>query len=180
MKEYIIGIDPGIGQSAASLIESNFPDRFEVMDYVCPKVNKDYDWLHKAELVANSIINFASNRVLLKYTKFAIEKPIVRPWGTMLINQFLFVGACIYCMTTHLHMMGHDCKWYFVNPNTAKLALTGNGRAKKKDMIHALESMKEFDEDISQETKAEREAIADSVGIALAVAKKLNGVERLC
>jgi Holliday junction resolvasome RuvABC endonuclease subunit len=170
MKEYIIGIDPGITQSAACLFEHDFPSSGRVLDYTAPFLNHaEATWIEKVKILTENILEFDFTDPV----KVAIEKPIVRPFGTKLVDQFLFVGAIIHAMSMQ------DLPIYLVNPNTVKLALSGSGTSKKPAMVKSLLTMEEMGF-VAKMRRPEREAIADSVGIAMAVAKKLNGVERLC
>jgi len=100
-------------------------------------------------------------------TLFAIEYNVIynaaRAGAALTQREFIAVLAM------YAHKYGADvCR---VSPTAAKLALTGTGKAKKADMIFAARDVDAGAID-GLSTIKKREAVADSIGIALAGMKQ--------
>lgn len=170
-KEVILGIDPGITKTG--IVVFNRGDNNEILDAIVQ--NKTGIWWETFKKIRSHLSDIHEE---YDVRQSFIEIPVVYyRGGNKVVNQCLFVGAILEC----LYNIG-SAKIYTVYPVTAKLALTGNGRTKKPEMVKVA---REIYPNLPWDTKpgtvptTNDETIADALAIGLAGIKKLNGVRRL-
>jgi crossover junction endodeoxyribonuclease RuvC len=152
----IIGIDPGLTMTGVAVYDTrtqSFIDVYAVGGPTGMKVEG------KCEYIRGHVLAYVDQYVH-KGAIFAIEENHATHGHSMqsAFKQRELIGVMAE------RALGLGMEVVRVAPTSAKKALTGSGKADKRDMsMAAMELL-----DISDLTKKSREAVADAMGIALA------------
>lgn len=193
--DYVVGVDPG------SITGVSVFDRFGMKDVSYHLALPSKDGIEKRNLgmaysVLNEIAEVTTSEMaafLIKVGRptpfpprilFVIENNVIYPQrknkaGKVIGGGFaaaLTQREMIGVIAAYAHKYGADV--IRVSPASAKKALTGSGKAKKPDMVLAAKDVCTATID-GLGSVAKREAVADSMGIAMAgMVKYINDKEK--
>ena len=161
--DYVIGNDPG------TLSGLSIFDRFGLVSAGVTKAQPStFKLEQRAVGLAYALMDEVHQVCGGSKILFAIEYNVV--YSVQRAGAALTQRELIGVIAAYAHKYGYDVER--VSPTAAKLALTGNGKAKKTpDMVDAAKDVCKLTMD-GFSSNAKREAVADSIGIAFAGMKQ--------
>lgn len=167
----IVGIDPGLGKTGVAALHiggGNAHSFFDVAAFSSKAGGKLEERVH---LLSSEVMGYLADACLVSADGYQAA-------GAVAIEEnYVAMGKSTQSALKQRELIGTIAASCYANgvtvvrvsPGEAKKIMAGKGNANKDAMVESAEHMA----DLSRFNKAEREAIADAMGIALAAAKRM-------
>ncbi len=128
----VLSIDPGFGRVGIAVLEKKNGSKEEILFSECFETSSSYNFNKRLILIGEEI-----NKIISKFNPnaVAIEKLFFNTNQKTAINV-----AQIYGMIQYI-ALSNEIKFYEYTPLQVKVAITGNGRATKKDVFFMLKRL---------------------------------------
>lgn len=152
-KRVVLGIDPGFERLGLAIVEKDGHKKEKIVYSTCVITKKTSHFNDRLKIIGDEI-----GGVIKKYkpTEVAIEKLFFTTNQKTVMGVSEVRGACLYIAMSNNLTIGE------YTPLQIKIAITGYGRADKKDVLKMIEKLI----DIPKDTKKLDDEI-DAIAIAL-------------
>lgn len=158
-KRIVLGIDPGFERLGLAVIEKEKFGKEKIIYSTCVITKKENHFNDRLKIIGDSVKD-----IIKKYkpNEVAIEKLFFTTNQKTVMGVSEVRGACLYIAISNNLIIGE------YTPLQIKIAITGYGRAEKKDVLKMVEKLIDIPKDLSAQAGIKKlDDEIDAIAIAL-------------